>query len=72
MFTVIFAVFLVVFKDSKLNRTMQEKTKNIERSAKNHQKYANLCKNKPLFHLENTYFAKNPVKIAVSNYESAQ
>ena len=52
---------------------MKEKAKMMQISAKIHQKYAKLCKNKPVFGYKTlVLLKKQSLKIGVSTYESVQ
>ena len=58
--------------DGEIKQNDAREGKNMQISAKYHQKYAKLCKNKPFFAYETLVLFKKTVKIDVSTYESVQ
>ena len=58
--------------DCKIKQNDEREGKNMQISAKIHQKYAKLCKNKPFFGYETLVLLKKTVRIDVSTYESVQ
>ena len=69
-----FAVFLVMFWEVQCKNKQNDarEGKSMHFSAKFHQDYANLCKNKPLFAYKTPVLLENTVKIDVSTYERVQ